>query len=230
VDAISGWARERGVKVVIDAAQAEGAVGGAGDAVAWSFYPTKVLGALGDGGAVTTNDPEVATRLRQLRSYGADAHGDLVDIGRSSRLDELQAAFLRVKLPWVERFVAARRAQAARYASGLDASPLVLPAADGTAGWHQYVVRVGERDRVQAGLLRAGVETKVHYPRPPYLEPAFAGARGRYPVADRLADEVLSLPMGLHLTSGDQEHVIAALRAVLGEQPPRTADVRPATA
>ncbi|SCX38304.1 dTDP-4-amino-4,6-dideoxygalactose transaminase [Klenkia marina] len=217
-------AQRHGLAVVDDAAQAHGArragrpVGARGHASAWSFYPGKNLGAVGDAGAVTTSDAAVADRLRSLRNYGSTEKYRHDEIGWNSRLDELQAALLGVKLGRLDEWNARRRRVAARYGDALaDLPDLQLPgAAAGTdPAWHLYVVRSPRRDALRAHLARAGVQTVVHYPVPPHRQPAFAGtpaAAADLPGADRLSAEVLSLPLGPHLPRPDQDRVIDALR------------------
>lgn len=219
---IEAWARSRGVEVVADGAQAHGArlhgrpVGAYGRATAWSFYPTKNLGALGDGGAVTTDDPELAARVRALRSYGAPEPGRNEVLGVNSRLDELQAALLRVKLPHLEAWNQARRVRAERYLAELADTELVLPElTDGVEPvWHQFVVGSRHRDQLRHRLAGRGIETMVHYPVPPFAQPVYASAHdpGAFPVARRLAAEVVSLPISPSLTEEQQSAVIAALR------------------
>jgi dTDP-3-amino-3,4,6-trideoxy-alpha-D-glucose transaminase len=223
---ILGWARDRGVRVLADAAQAHGAridgagIGAVGDAVAWSFYPSKNLGAFADGGCLTSDDPDVIARVRRLRNYGSESRDEFVEIGANSRLDELQAAFLRVRLAHLDAWNARRAANARRYLDALSGLPLILPLPDDeTQGaWHQFVVRVADRDRVREDLGGRGIETLVHYPVPPFAQPALAGLGGRpgdFPIAARLAEEVLSLPVGPHLAEGDADQVVEALGAVL---------------
>jgi len=218
-------AQRHGLAVVDDAAQAHGArragrpVGGRGHASAWSFYPGKNLGAVGDAGAVTTSDAAVADRLRSLRNYGSTEKYRHDEIGWNSRLDELQAALLGVKLGRLDEWNARRRRLAARYGDALAGLPgLGLPgAAAGTdPAWHLYVVRSPQRDALRTHLTRAGVQTVVHYPVPPHRQPAFAGTRAAaadLPGADRLAAEVLSLPLGPHLRRPDQDRVIDAVQS-----------------
>ncbi|MGY1760602.1 DegT/DnrJ/EryC1/StrS family aminotransferase [Geodermatophilus sp. SYSU D00779] len=223
LDPLLHLARRHGLVVLDDAAQAHGAtyrgrpVGGLTDATAWSFYPGKNLGAVGDGGAVTTSRPDVARRLRSLRNYGSTEKYVNDEIGWNSRLDELQAALLSVKLRRLEEFNARRVHLARRYDEALADTDLVLPAtaAGSSPVWHLYVVRTRYREALRAHLTAAGVETGVHYPVPPHRQPAFAGTplAGRHlPGADALAREVLSLPMGPHLSEQDQDIVIDAIR------------------
>ncbi len=224
LDPLLDVARRHGLAVLDDAAQAHGAryrgrpVGGLATATAWSFYPGKNLGALGDGGAVTTSDPEVARRLRSLRNYGSTRKYVHDEVGWNSRLDEVQAALLRVKLRHLDAHNARRAAVARRYAEGLAGCGLTLPAtADRTSPvWHLYVVRTPHRDALQRHLTAHGVETGVHYPVPPHRQGAFAGtplAEAHLPGAEVLAGEVLSLPMGPHLTASSQDVVIDAVRS-----------------
>jgi len=207
MDPLLAVCKRHGLFVLEDAAQSHGAAyegrrtGSLAHATAFSFYPTKNLGALGDAGAVTTSDAGLAERLRKLRNYGSIRKYEHEHAGVNSRLDELQAAFLRAKLPRLDAANDRRRAHAAAYAETLGgAAGLTLPV---EASWarhvyHLYVVRSPERDALQARLEAAGVQTLIHYPTPCHLQPAFAdlGFRsGQFPLAERLAREVLSLPM-----------------------------------
>lgn len=222
LDAVLAVAARHDLVVLDDAAQAHGAqlgdrrVGGLTHATAWSFYPGKNLGAFGDGGAVTTSDEVTARRLRSLRNYGSSEKYRHDEVGWNSRLDEVQAALLAVKLRRLDEHNARRAAVADRYDAALAGLDLVLPerTAGTTPAWHLYVVRSTRRDRLRAHLAGHGVETLVHYPVPPHRQPAFAGtplATRHLPMADRLADEVLSLPMGPVLRPEDQDVVIEAL-------------------
>lgn len=223
MDAITALGRERGIPVIEDAAQAQGArsrgrrAGSLGDAAGFSFYPGKNLGAVGDAGAVTTDDPELADRIRMLRNYGSKVkyHHDLP--GLNSRLDSVQAAALQVKLRHLDDWNERRRAVAARYLERLDGiEGLTLPAASDLAEpvWHLFVVRHPRRDALQERLAEAGVDTIIHYPIPPHLTGAYAAEfeGAALPVAERLADEVLSLPMGPHLPLDDADRVVEAVR------------------
>jgi dTDP-4-amino-4,6-dideoxygalactose transaminase len=219
------FARRHRLVVIEDAAQAHGAryegrrIGAHGDAVAWSFYPGKNLGAMGDGGAVTTNDPSVAERVRALGNYGSKVryHHDL--LGYNSRLDEVQAAVLCVKLAHLDAWNARRCRRAAEYATALaDVQGLALPrvAAGRDAVWHLYVVDHDERDALLAHLAASGVQALIHYPIPPHLSGAYAhlGLRpGAFPIAERAARTHLSLPMGPHLTDAQFEVVVQAVRS-----------------
>jgi dTDP-4-amino-4,6-dideoxygalactose transaminase len=215
-------AKRRGLRVVEDCAQAHGAsvagrkVGTFGDVGCFSFYPTKNLGALGDGGAVTTNDPDLARKMRLLREYGWSERYVSDIPGWNTRLDELQAAILRVKLRHLDENNAARRRVAAAYAAGLDGSGLVLPneSAGVAAVYHLYVVRSGRRDALIEHLRSRGIAALVHYPVPVHWQPAYrqrAPAAG-LPATERAAAEVLSLPMYPELRKVDIDTVIEAAR------------------
>ena len=224
MDPILDIARAHGLAVVEDAAQAHGArhrgrrIGAHGDVVCWSFYPGKNLGALGDAGAVTTDRADLADRIRVLRNYGSRVKYVNEVQGVNSRLDPLQAAVLRVKLAHLDAWTDRRHGVAALYAEGLRDSGLILPHVPDWAepAWHLYVVRSPARDALQKHLQDAGVGTLIHYPIPPHRQEAFAGlpppAAG-LPLADRLAQEVISLPMGPHLTPGQAAEVIGAVRS-----------------
>jgi dTDP-4-amino-4,6-dideoxygalactose transaminase len=211
LDPILEIVRRHGLKLIEDAAQAHGAsykgqrIGGHGDAVTWSFYPTKNLGAMGDGGAVTTNDPAVAERIRMLGNYGSTVRYVNETRGTNSRLDPIQAAILRVKLRYLDTWNDRRRAIAGFYQHALADSSVSLPHVPNWSDpvWHLYVVRTHNRSALQDALDKAGVQTLIHYPIPPHLQQAYADmghVRGDFPVAEKLADEVLSLPIGPHLT------------------------------
>jgi dTDP-3-amino-3,4,6-trideoxy-alpha-D-glucose transaminase len=223
LDPLLEIASRHGLAVFDDAAQAHGAryrdrpIGGLTHLTAWSFYPGKNLGALGDGGALTTPDPHLAQRLRSLRNYGSTEKYVHDEIGWNSRLDELQAALLSVKLRRLAGHNARRREVAARYDDALDGTPLVRPVAPdwGTSVWHLYVVRTPDRDALREHLGARGIQTGIHYPVPPHRQPAFAGSplsRLHLPAAELIAEEALSLPMGPHLTDEQQERVIEAVR------------------
>jgi dTDP-4-amino-4,6-dideoxygalactose transaminase len=222
MDPILAIAHKHGVRVLEDAAQAHGArykgqrLGAHGDAVAWSFYPGKNLGALGDGGAVTTNDPELADRIRVLRNYGSRVKYVNEVQGYNSRLDPIQAAVLHVKLKHLDDWNARRASLAQRYQQGLADSGLLLPHAPEWAepAWHLYVVQHPRRDALQQALTAAGVGTLIHYPIPPHKQQAYADsgyAADAFPLASRMADRVLSLPIGPHLAAAQVDHVIAAI-------------------
>lgn len=224
LDPILTLARQHGIAVVEDAAQAHGArykgqrIGAHGDVVCWSFYPGKNLGALGDGGAITTNRDDLADRIRVLRNYGSRVKYVNEAQGVNSRLDPLQAAVLRTKLLHLDAWNDRRRAIAAAYSEGLLGNGLILPHVPDWAdpAWHLYVVRSSDRDRLQKRLAEAGIGTLIHYPIPPHMQNAYAGlgfAPDALPLARLYADEVLSLPMGPQLPLSDAARVIDAVRA-----------------
>jgi dTDP-4-amino-4,6-dideoxygalactose transaminase len=226
LEPILHMAREAGLRVVEDAAQAHGAryrgarIGAHSDAVAWSFYPTKNLGALGDGGAVTTNSEDVARRIRSLRNYGETSKYENEVRGLNSRLDELQAAILSVKLRHLDAANERRRAIAARYTAALQSAPIVVPSVPRWAEpvWHQYVIRVRDRDRIRSQLRDLGVDTLVHYPTPPHLQAAYSDmgmSRGSLPVSEALHQEVLSLPINSQMSDGDVALVISGVMATV---------------
>jgi dTDP-4-amino-4,6-dideoxygalactose transaminase len=226
--AIMDVARRHGLPVIEDAAQAHGAAlagqkaGGIGACGCFSFYPSKNLGALGDGGAIVTDDAELAAKLRRLREYGWKERYYTTDPnGINSRLDELQAALLHVKLGYLDEWNARRRAIARRYNELLAGTGLGLPdLLDERYIGHLYVVRAPDRDRLQARLRERGVGTAVHYPLPAHLQPVYAdlalAAPGSLPVTERLAGEVLSLPIYPELTDAEVDAVAAAVREALG--------------
>lgn len=227
MDPIMKIAGEHGLKVIEDAAQAQGAcyrgsrAGSLGDAAGHSFYPGKNLGAFGDGGAVTTNDAELADRVRTLRNYGSRQKYLNDCKGFNSRLDELQAAFLRVKLTRLDEWNGRRKDLAGFYLDSLAGIPdLTLPFVPDWADpvWHLFVVRHPRRDLLAQRLAEAGIGTLIHYPVPPHLSGAYADTRdayGKLPVAENLAATVLSLPMGPHLTRHDAEQVAGVLRETI---------------
>ena len=204
--AITSIADEHGLLVIEDACQAHGArldgrrVGSLARAAAFSFYPSKNLGAFGDGGALVTDDDEIAALARTLRDYGQRAKYQHVVKGFNRRLDTIQAAILRMKLKRLDEWNAQRRSHAARYTRLLAGTSVVTPEPSPGAEpvWHLYVVRVRARDRVQAALREQGIQTGIHYPIPIHLQPAYQDLGypvGSFPVTERCVDEVLSLPM-----------------------------------
>ena len=224
MDDVRAVAARHGLFVLEDAAQAHGArfrgnrAGALADAAAWSFYPSKNLGALGDGGAITTDDDGLAERLRMLRNYGSSAKYRHELSGVNSRLDELQAAVLRVKLEQLDAWNERRRSVAARYVDALAETELVLPGipADAEHVWHLFVVRTPRRDELRRALADSGVETGIHYPLAPHRQPLFADLAidpRSLPVSERLQHEVLSLPIGPHLTDDQVDHVVDRIRA-----------------
>ncbi|MFZ6640183.1 DegT/DnrJ/EryC1/StrS family aminotransferase [Undibacterium sp. TC4M20W] len=224
MDPVLAIAREHGLKVIEDAAQSHGATykgrisGSIGDAAGHSFYPGKNLGALGDAGAVTTNDAELAHKLRVLRNYGSQIKYHNEVKGYNSRLDELQAALLRVKLHRLDGWNVQRRALAQQYQEGLKDLPgLVIPFVPewSEPAWHVYPVRYAQRDALQKHLQQAGIGTLVHYPIPPHLQAAYAELNlpaGSFPLSELVHREILSLPLDPYLASEDASRVIAAVR------------------
>ena len=209
------------VKVLEDAAQAQGAryhgrrVGGIGDAAGFSFYPGKNLGALGDAGCVTTNDAALAAKVRQLRNYGSSAKYRHDSQGVNSRLDEMQAAFLRVKLADLDASNERRREIASMYGQALEGAPVRVPAIqDGVEPvWHLYVIESLQRDALQKSLQARGVGSLIHYPTPSHRQGAYASVSWpEFPIADRMAAQVLSLPIAPYLTAVDVAAVAAAIR------------------
>lgn len=212
LDPILTIAHKHGLRVVEDAAQAHGArykgrrIGGHGDIVCWSFYPGKNLGALGDGGAITTNNADLADRVRVLRNYGSREKYVNEVQGVNSRLDPIQAAVLRVKLLHLDEWTERRHTIASLYSAELKGADFILPHVPNWAdpAWHLYVVRSKERDALQAKLAGAGVGSLIHYPIPPHMQKAYADlniTQDSLPLARDLAKEVLSLPMGPQLST-----------------------------
>ena len=221
MDAINAVAKKYKLKVIEDAAQAHGArykgkrVGNLGDAAGFSFYPGKNLGGIGDGGAVTTDDPVLADNIRVLCNYGSRIKYQNEVKGFNSRLDELQAAFLREKLKKLDDWNGRRKVIAAEYLSKFHDGGIVLPYVPEWADpvWHLFVVRNSQRDKLQQRLGELGIGTMIHYSTPPHLQGAYAElgfSKGSFPVAEKIHDEVLSLPIGPHLTIDSVNSVVAA--------------------
>lgn len=218
---INRIARKHGLRVIEDAAQAHGAryrgrrVGALGDAAGFSFYPGKNLGALGDGGAITTDDDALAGTLRKLRNYGSSIKYRHEVAGLNSRLDELQSAILRSKLPHIDAENTRRGAAAATYLEALARLPLRLPHAheDAEPVWHLFVVRTPDRDALQAHLRAQGIGTMIHYPLACHRQPAYSGERWpALPIAERMQSDVLSLPMAPYLSTADIRAVAESIR------------------
>ncbi|MGA0605321.1 DegT/DnrJ/EryC1/StrS family aminotransferase [Phenylobacterium sp. VNQ135] len=227
MDALKAALAGHDVRILEDACQAHGArykgrrCGALGDAAAFSFYPTKNLGALGDGGGLTTDDPALAETIRMLGNYGSRVKYEHELSGRNSRLDPLQAAVLDAKLDRLDGWNARRGALALRYFAGLAGLPgLELPAVRPWAEpvWHVFPVRVAERARLQAFLAERGVGVNIHYPTPIHLQPCYAGRwqAGDFPVAEALAASVLSLPLDPTHTEHEIDYVVAQVRAFFG--------------
>jgi dTDP-4-amino-4,6-dideoxygalactose transaminase len=223
IDPLGALAEAHDLIVVEDAAQAHGAryrgrrTGSLGHAAAFSFYPSKNLGAYGDGGAITTNDPKIAERVRLLRNYGSSSKYRNEVAGYNSRLDELQARLLLVNLRHLDGWNEQRRRQAAIYLRELRDTELILPEQPEWAEvvWHLFVVRASSRDDLGRHLGEAGIETMIHYPVPPHLQPAYEDLgmrRGSLPVSEEIHDTVLSLPIGPHLADDDVLTVAGAMR------------------
>jgi len=222
MDPINAIAAQHGLVVIEDAAQAQGArykgrrVGSLGHAAATSFYPGKNLGALGDGGAVLTNDETLAEKIKQLRNYGSRKKYQHDLIGYNSRLDEVQAAFLRVKLATLNDWNTRRREVAAHYSRLLMGADVKLPFVPIFADpvWHLYVIRSRQRDALKDYLERQGVSTVIHYPIPPHRQTCYHSFREfNLPIAEVQAQEVLSLPMSSTITSVELEHVASSVHA-----------------
>ena len=224
MDPILDIANRHNLKVIEDAAQAHGArykgkrVGNLGDAAGFSFYPVKNLGAFGDAGAVVTNDKQLADHVRMLGNYGSQVKYNHDIKGINSRLDALQAAFLRVKLKHLDQWNKRRQNAARYYLKAMTEIPeLTLPFVPQWAEpvWHLFVVRHPQRDNLQKFLTKSNIGTLIHYPVPPHLSEAYAdqGCQyGDYPIAETMAVTILSLPMGPHLTENMQAEVISKLK------------------
>ena len=214
---IMALAAQYGLIVIEDNAQAQGALykgrptGSLGHAAATSFYPGKNLGALGDGGAVVTRDADIARKVRMLRNYGSEKKYEHQVLGYNSRLDEIQAAILRVKLKHLGDWNTERKVVAARFDALLDGSVVVTPHVPTWADpvWHLYVIRSAQRDALQAHLQAAGIQTVIHYPVPPHQQPCYASdmPNAAFPLAEILSREILSLPMYPGLTEAEQQRV-----------------------
>lgn len=222
MDPILAIAREHGLRVVEDAAQAHGAaykgrrIGSHSDAVCWSFYPGKNLGALGDGGAVTTNDREIASRVRNLGNYGSDQKYLHTEAGVNSRLDPIQAAVLSVKLKHLDSWNARRKALAVEYSQLLSDLDLQLPFIPEWADpvWHLYVVRTDDRSSIQGALAQNDIGTLIHYPTACHKQQAFSDMKDyALPLAESLASSVVSLPIGPHCPAHAPRAIAEILRS-----------------
>jgi len=223
MDEILRIGQKHHLKVIEDCAQAHGAtykgrhVGSLGNAAAFSFYPTKNLGAYGDAGMVVTNDGEIAQRARMLRNYGQEKRYHHVVKGINSRMDELQAAILNVKLTFLNRWIERRRQIAAKYISALETLDIVLPmdAPGRKHSYHLFVMRVKDRPRFRENMSSHGIQTDIHYPVPVHLQPAYGEYRDQgvfLPVTEKQASELVSLPLYPELTDEEVDHVIRAVK------------------
>ncbi|MEM6409334.1 MAG: DegT/DnrJ/EryC1/StrS family aminotransferase [Pseudomonadota bacterium] len=224
LDPMLDVARQHGLALIEDAAQAHGAtyrskrIGSHGDAVCWSFYPGKNLGAFGDAGAVTTNNEALAERITMLRNYGSRKKYVNEEPGMNSRLDPVQAAILSVKLDHLDTWTEHRRALAQRYLGALKG--VTLPHVPNWANpvWHLFVIRHPKRDAIMAQLEEVGIATMIHYPIPPHLQDAYQDQgyqAGHFPLAETFANEMMSLPIGPHLSLEDQDRVIAETNRIV---------------
>ncbi|MBP3818125.1 MAG: DegT/DnrJ/EryC1/StrS family aminotransferase [Butyrivibrio sp.] len=223
MDEINRIAKAHGLKVIEDAAQAHGAkykgkmAGALGDAAGFSFYPGKNLGALGDGGCVTTNDDELAAKVRALGNYGSDYKYHHIYKGTNSRLDEMQAAFLRVKLPHLDKWNENRRKVAERYLSNITNPLIELPlstSAEYEHIYHVFVIRCDRRDELEKYLADNGIHTVKHYPTPIHLQQAYADlciTEGELPVAEKISHTVLSIPMYYGMSDYEIDYVISKI-------------------
>lgn len=231
MDVVSQVANNHDLLVVDDCAQAQGAewtgergvyrTGALADCSAFSLYPTKNLGGFGDAGAITTNDADAAARMRSLRNYGADGKYRNVEQGYNTRLDELQAAFVRVRLLKLDEWNARRRVLAQRYLELLAGDDLIVPRDVPGHVWHVFTIRHHARDALRRWLADRGIETLMHYPTPPHLQPAYHDlgyGRGAFPIAEQMGNEVLSLPLSPHMTLEQVEYVARSVNEFMGRR------------
>ena len=230
MDPINALAQRYGLRVLEDAAQAHGAMyeskqanasrqraGNLGDAAGWSFYPSKNLGALGDAGAITTNDDALANTLRALRNYGSSQKYVNEYVGHNSRLDELQAAIVSAKLPFLDKENTRRRVLARQYLASIHHPDITLPPADQIEqdAWHLFVIQHPQRDKLRSYLHERGIGTDVHYPIPPHHQRAYASlAHLSFPVAEQLHQNVISLPLNPTLTDEEATYIIETINSV----------------
>jgi dTDP-4-amino-4,6-dideoxygalactose transaminase len=226
LDALTRFTRQNGLYLIEDAAQAHGAryrgtrIGAHGDLVCWSFYPAKNLGALGDGGAVTSDNAELVERIRVLRNYGSREKYKNEVLGTNSRLDPIQAAVLRVKLKYLDEWNERRREIASHYIQELSNLDIVLPEVPEWAEpvWHLFVIRARKRSSLQEILLTRGISTQIHYPIAPARQTAYEGSVAslfKQPLAEQISREVLSLPIGPHQNSDDTSRIVTTIREVI---------------
>jgi dTDP-4-amino-4,6-dideoxygalactose transaminase len=223
LDCIKLISKTHNLKLLEDGAQAHGAkykgrrIGGHGNAVAWSFYPGKNLGAIGDGGAITTDDSDLFERLKSLRNYGSSKRYTHELIGFNSRLDPIQAAILGIKLKKLDEWNAIRKKIASVYCEKLKNLGFTLPFVPNWADpvWHLFVIRTNKRENLQKYLTDLNITTLIHYPIPPHLQSAYLGSIDcgkNYPIAENMAREILSLPIGPHMSDLETEQIICALK------------------
>jgi len=235
MEGLQSLANEHDLRLIEDAAQAHGAryrgqiTGGMGDAAAFSFYPGKNLGALGDAGAITTRDPELAERVRKLSNYGSSKKYIHDHVGYNCRLDELQAGFLQIRLAHLDADNNNRRRIATAYLEGLRDCRLTLPyVPDGCEPvWHLFVVRTPDRDELHNFLAGQGIISLIHYPIPPHLQGAYENMgwrKGTFPISERMHEQVLSLPLCPTMTDEDVAYVIQCTRAWSEQRPQRGID------
>ncbi len=228
LDEIHNIAKRHNLLVIEDAAQAHGArykeskIGSHSDAIAWSFYPGKNLGAFGDGGAVTTNNSELASKIRTLRNYGSSIKYKNDIQGFNSRLDPIQAAILKVKLKSLDEWNARRKFIANQYNSSIDGEHLVHPETPAWSdpSWHLYVVQHTNRDMVRDKLLASGIHTLVHYPTPPHKQEAYLqqfGSTFKLPITEAICTNALSLPIGPHLSGEQVEFIVDRTNKILNQ-------------
>jgi dTDP-4-amino-4,6-dideoxygalactose transaminase len=223
MDSINAIARKHNLKVIEDSAQSHGAIykngkksGNLGDASGFSFYPGKNLGALGDGGAITTNDDKLAETLKALRNYGSHKKYHNLYKGINSRLDELQAPLLSVKLKTLDADNAYRQSVAKRYLSEIKNERIILPNADGGAAhvWHLFTIRTQERERLQEYLKKEGIETVIHYPIPPHQQPAYSDWNElSFPISEEIHATILSIPVSPIISEEDVSAIITSINA-----------------
>ncbi|MBL0310796.1 MAG: DegT/DnrJ/EryC1/StrS family aminotransferase [Bacteroidetes bacterium] len=218
MDKIASVAKRYNLRIIEDCAQAHGAsyqgvkAGNWGDIAAFSFYPTKNLGAVGDGGAVLTNDSSLATTIREMRNYGFEKKNHSIRKGYNSRLDELQAAILRVKLNYLDSENERRREIARYYLRNIRQPKIVLPQFDESSVWHLFVIRTPDRNQLINFLQTHGIETQVHYPIPFYKQKAFIEWNDwKMPIADKIHSEVLSIPLNPTLTEAELNHIVETI-------------------
>jgi len=221
MDKINEIAKKYNLKVIEDSAQSHGAYfqdkrsGNLGDASGFSFYPGKNLGALGDGGAVTTNDEELANAIKALGNYGSHKKYENLYKGVNSRLDEIQAAMLRVKLKYLDDEIKKRKEIASYYLENIKNPSIILPTITTDSVWHLFVIRVSKRDELENYLLNNGIQTLIHYPLAPHKQEAYSEWRtDSYPISEQIHDEVLSLPISGVQSLEDTEKIVTIINKV----------------